>query len=266
MTADKYDAVAQLTATFVASLVELSTGTHTRPRSLLSSDIGDVLAYIPDDSARHYIATRSPEGSWSCLDLGCGNAPHRGMIESAGGRWTGCDYQASTDPATLARKGSTLEGRIVEYDGLQLPFIDESFDAVWSWQALEHVQQPERTFQEVSRVLRQGGVFYGSTSFLEPYHAQSTYSYTLYGFRLICERHGLKITELAPSADGLSHLIKRIGLILSLGDGSNLQDSFRKNKPLASLEQRLTLEHGDGAFVHALAQICGTFRFKAIRK
>jgi hypothetical protein len=53
------------------------------------------------------------------------------------------------------------------------------------------------TFAEISRVLKARGYFMGATSFLEPYHAQSTYSYTPYGFRLICERHGLKLLECA---------------------------------------------------------------------
>lgn len=84
-----------------------------RTRSKLSDDLEGVLVDRPDLSANswiHYAQNRLP-ASWECLDFGCGNAPHRAFLENAGAIWTGCDYDASSDPATLARGGRISEVR-----------------------------------------------------------------------------------------------------------------------------------------------------------
>lgn len=66
---------------------------------------------------------------------------------------------------------------IIPYDttdvlgvGEELPFKDESFDAVISVAVLEHVQDPFRCAKEICRVLKPGGELYYSVPFLQPYH------------------------------------------------------------------------------------------------
>lgn len=254
----------------IEELVAVSVGQQARirPRSKLSSDLEGLLADVPDQSAAHYVVRgrrHLPNDSWRCLDLGCGNAPHRSAIEAAGGIWTGCDYAHSSDPATLARLGSDLEGHVIEYDGLYLPFDDGSYDGVWSWQALEHVQNPETTFAEIARILRPGGILFGSTSFLEPYHAQSTFSYTPYGFKLICERNGMAVVEIAPSLDGFAYLLKKLFQILALDDGPRIQQTLTDKPPLEAIRQRLVFEGRAQEWPHLAAQVCGTFRFVAAK-
>jgi ubiquinone/menaquinone biosynthesis C-methylase UbiE len=41
----------------------------------------------------------------------------------------------------------------------KLPFSDESFDTVISLWVFEHVEHPEKVFQELSRILKPGGIF-----------------------------------------------------------------------------------------------------------
>jgi len=48
--------------------------------------------------------------------------------------------------------------RIVDGDGEELPFEDESFDVVYSANVLEHTESPERVLSEAFRVLRRGGL------------------------------------------------------------------------------------------------------------
>jgi len=50
--------------------------------------------------------------------------------------------------------------RIREGIGEQLPFVDASFDIVYSFQVLEHVQDPFRVLAEAWRVLKPGGTLY----------------------------------------------------------------------------------------------------------
>jgi SAM-dependent methyltransferase len=46
-----------------------------------------------------------------------------------------------------------------EFDGLRLPFADNSFDACVSNWVIEHVEDPVAHFREVGRVLKPGGVY-----------------------------------------------------------------------------------------------------------
>lgn len=72
---------------------------------------------------------------------------------------------------------NVINYEIVDYDttdvigvGEQLPFKDNSFDAVVSIAVLEHVRDPFICAQEISRVLKPGGELYCSVPFLQPYH------------------------------------------------------------------------------------------------
>lgn len=59
--------------------------------------------------------------------------------------------------------------RLEVWSAICIPFSDNSFDTVISWEVIEHI--PKNTelamFKEVCRVLKKGGVFYLST----PYHS-----------------------------------------------------------------------------------------------
>jgi SAM-dependent methyltransferase len=66
---------------------------------------------------------------------------------------------------------------IVDYDttdvlgiGEQLPFKDNSFDAVLSVAVLEHVRDPFRCAEEIARVLKPGGELFCCVPFLQPLH------------------------------------------------------------------------------------------------
>src|SRR5262249_27770635 len=47
--------------------------------------------------------------------------------------------------------------KLTTVDMLELPFDDQSFDVVASYQALEHVPRPRRALEEMLRVVRPGG-------------------------------------------------------------------------------------------------------------
>lgn len=234
-----------------------------KPHSRLSRDLQGAISHDPtfrsNPAMLRHLAASLPQNA-RVLDFGCGDLPSKHLFDKLGFDWIGLDYASSIDPAY--HKGRRLPAdKIVYYDGADIPFGDGEFDLVWSTQALEHVQDPEAAFAEIARVTRAGGCLAGSVSFLEPYHARSTYSYTPYGFRLLAERHGFALRTISPGVDGLTLMLKRLCGIA--GDPFDWGDVFRQGGLLTPLIERKLLGagHGETDVAEMLLQICGHFRF-----
>jgi SAM-dependent methyltransferase len=77
---------------------------------------------------------------------------------------------------------------IVDYDttdvigvGEYLPFKNESFDAVLSHAVLEHVRDPFKCAEEITRVLKPGGTLLCSVPFLQPLHGYPHHYFNMTG-------------------------------------------------------------------------------------
>jgi SAM-dependent methyltransferase len=75
---------------------------------------------------------------------------------------------------------------IVPYDttdvvgvGEELPFADDSFDAVISHAVLEHVKDPFRCAREIARVLKPGGELFCAVPHLQPTHGYPHHYYNM---------------------------------------------------------------------------------------
>lgn len=100
---------------------------------------------------------------------------------------------------------------IVPYDttdvlgvGEELPFQDNSFDAVFSLNVLEHVKDPFKCASEIARVMKPGAELYCVASFLQPLHAYPHHYYNMssHGLRNLFEKL-LKIEKQEVIASGL---------------------------------------------------------------
>jgi len=81
-----------------------------------------------------------------------------------------------------------------EYNILNLPFDDNSFDVVISDQVLEHVQgNPEKIFEESIRVVKPGGLIIHTTCFVNPIHNSpgDFYRFTPDGLKYLAEQKGI---------------------------------------------------------------------------
>lgn len=63
--------------------------------------------------------------------------------------------------------------------GEKLPFKSNTFDAVFSFAVLEHVQNPFECAQEIIRVLKPGGKIYAVVPFLQPFHGYPDHYYNM---------------------------------------------------------------------------------------
>ena len=142
------------------------------------------------------------------LDLGCGSGGSRDYFcqISPGIQWFGLDIVSS--PEVDARPGQVEN--LVAYDGVHIPFRDSSLDLIYSHQVMEHVRYPESVLKEARRTLRPGGYFIGSTSHLEPYHSNSYWNFTPWGFCELLETAGFKVVEVRPGIDALTLITRSI--------------------------------------------------------
>lgn len=99
------------------------------------------------------------------LDLGCGVGRHALLYAAEGHRVTGLDA-APDGLAELSRKAEVagLEIETCQAGMDDLPFDDESFDHVLSFNVIYHADEDVmgRTIGEILRVLRPGGTYQGT--------------------------------------------------------------------------------------------------------
>lgn len=97
------------------------------------------------------------------LDVGCGEMPFRGLLPA------GVGYTA-VDVPRADEFGMRRHSEIVKFDGVRLPFADESFDHVLCIEVLEHAEDPSALVAEMHRVLRPGGTLLGTVPFSARVH------------------------------------------------------------------------------------------------
>lgn len=87
------------------------------------------------------------------LDLGCGEGKHLRLMLDAGYDAHGVD----TMPSKISHANNE---RAILIDGKALPFADENFDAIFSYQVFEHIFDLKLVAIELYRILKKGGTIY----------------------------------------------------------------------------------------------------------
>lgn len=148
------------------------------------------------------------QGVRRLLDLGCGDG---GAYDRLSKLFPSLDYHGldiAESPEVMRRIREDLA--FYEFDGVNIPFDSDTFDAIHCQQVLEHVRYPDSLVAETSRVLKPGAWFMGSVSQLEPYHSRSIFNWTAYGILQVFESHGFEVKRLAPGIDGVTLTLRRL--------------------------------------------------------
>lgn len=118
------------------------------------------------------------------LDLGCGNAHFREVIEYAGFEYVGIDSKNSRAP--------------IMADAQALPFVKNSFEFIWTNAMIQYIPFAFPMIADVSRVLQPDGILMGTVGYLEGFDGNSYYMYTRLGILNLLEYGGFKVKVIAP--------------------------------------------------------------------
>lgn len=155
------------------------------------------------------ISRIAPQISGKVLDFGCGSKPYELLFQHA------CQY-VGTDIAVSGHDHSS--SRIdVFYDGKSLPFDDDAFDSVVSFEVFEHIPNTKCILQEIHRVLKPNGRLLMSVPFGWHEH-EIPFDYqrfTSFGIRYLLESHGFKIIQLDKTTTSVLAIFQLLTAYLS---------------------------------------------------
>jgi SAM-dependent methyltransferase len=133
-----------------------------------------------------------------------------GQVGARGGMVLDCGSGLKTVSYPHVVQMEIVEYPLVDVLGVnqRLPFVDDCFDAVFSLDVLEHVDQPFTSAAEIARVLRPGGTLYIDLPFLQPEHGYPHHYFnaTRQGLLRLFEGH----------LDVVRHVVPRSGQPIAL--------------------------------------------------
>ncbi len=91
--------------------------------------------------------------SKKCLEIGSGGGCFQDMVDN----YTGCDIA----PGLL----SFYHKPFIVTDGYKIPLPSESFDAIWTINAHEHIPNIQNALCEIKRLLKTGGLVFFAPAF-----------------------------------------------------------------------------------------------------
>ncbi len=101
------------------------------------------------------------------------------------------------DPKFLNLNISNFDNVDIVGDAYELPFRDNSIDAIHCVAVLEHLENPKRAVEEFHRVLKKGAKAYLETPFLQPFHGYPNHfqNFTREGHNRLFESCGFKVLQ-----------------------------------------------------------------------
>jgi SAM-dependent methyltransferase len=121
----------------------------------------EYILYLKHLFAYFFVKKEIPKDSF-VLEVGCGEGYGTSLLAKSGFSIVGLDIDEETIK-NVSQKYQTQNCRFVWYDGKKIPFDDETFDVVISFQVIEHIQDDFSFVKEINRVLKKGGKLFLTT-------------------------------------------------------------------------------------------------------
>jgi SAM-dependent methyltransferase len=122
---------------------------------------GPIGQYVHAQYAR-LVAECMPEHPYGqYLEIGCGTGRFTSLVADKGIALTAIDIAIEMLTATkskLREQRSRVDVKLLRADARTMPFANESFDVVFSFNVINHVPHYERVIDEAARVLKPNGV------------------------------------------------------------------------------------------------------------
>ncbi len=137
-----------------------NTGERIIPEYYLRSK-EEYLVYLRHLFAYEFAKTKLSKENY-VLEIGCGEGYGTNILSQQVSNIIGLDVCEDTiGYASEKYKSNNL--LFEKYDGIKLPYPDETFDVVISFQVIEHIPDDLNYISEIYRVLKKGGIFICTT-------------------------------------------------------------------------------------------------------
>ena len=173
--------------------------------------LNNIDRYYIKKSLFQYVSGKCCVFKGNLLDVGCGEMPYRNYIleNSSLQSYSGVDL---------------IGGRIYRndikpdfyWDGIRLPFPDETYDSAMATEVLEHCPDPQITLCEIFRVLKPGSPLILTVPFIWPTHESpfDYYRYTPFGLKYQLDMAGFENVEVSCLGGWDASLAQVLGLWL----------------------------------------------------
>lgn len=128
------------------------------------------------------------------IDIGCGRMQYKQKVLKYVDSYTGLDYPTTHKFYTTQEKPDIIA------DAHAIPAKNKSYDSALMLQALEYMEDPQKVFSEISRILKRDGVLIFTSPFLYPIHDYpfDRYRFTDTQLKSMLKNEGFKIIKIIP--------------------------------------------------------------------
>jgi len=153
----------------------------------------NISTYVIRTCIWNAVQATAPKFSGHLLDVGCGRMPYRRFLLDHNyiSQYTGLDIEN----ALVYEEGVQPD---FTWDGIRMPFADNSFDTLMATEVLEHCPDPLLIVREMKRVLKPGGMIFFTVPFLWYLHEvpHDEFRYTPFALERIFKECGMEEIEL----------------------------------------------------------------------
>lgn len=143
------------------------------------------------------------------LDIGCGKMPYKEFMQenSLVKKYVGLDIENALQYDAGIKPDFT-------WDGIKMPFEDESFHTAFGTEVLEHCPEPKIILSETYRVLKNGGCFFFTVPFLWNLHEvpHDEYRYTPFALKRLLSDAGFKNIDIKATGGWHASMAQMLGL------------------------------------------------------